>query len=179
MKSRVVIAACLLMSGPVLSGLALAQSLGEKSGVNATFGITPSTSDFVREAAIGDIFEIESSKLAVEKADQATKDFATQMIADHTKTSKELQSIVASDPNVPIPDALDGGHQSELDKLRTLNGGDFIKSYYDEQVSAHKAAVSLFERYAKSGDSAKLKSWAATTLPTLQHHLAMAQALDE
>jgi putative membrane protein len=173
MRSLVAIAACLLMSGPVL-----AQSLGEKSGVNATFGITPSTSDFVREAAIGDIFEISSSKVAVEKADQATKDFASQMIADHTKTSKQLRSIVADDPSVRIPDVLDGAHQSELDKLRTLNGGDFVKTYYDEQVSAHKDAVSLFERYAKSGDSAKLKSWAATTLPTLQHHLAMAQALD-
>jgi putative membrane protein len=173
MRSLVAIAACLLMSGPVL-----AQSLGEKSGVNATFGITPSTSDFVREAAIGDIFEISSSKVAVEKADQATKDFASQMIADHTKTSKQLRSIVADDPSVRIPDVLDGAHQSELDKLRTLNGGDFVKTYYDEQVSAHKDAVSLFERYAKSGDNAKLKSWAATTLPTLQHHLEMAQALD-
>jgi len=47
------------------------------------------------------------------------------------------------------------------------------------QVSAHKDAVSLFERYAKGGENAKLKNWAGTTLPHLQHHLEMAQTLDK
>jgi putative membrane protein len=173
MKSIVVIAACVLLSGP-----ALAQSLGEKTGANSVLGISPTTPDFVKEVAISDMFEIESSRLAVEKSDQATKDFANQMITDHTKTSKELKAA-ASDINVSIPDALDSSHQSELDKLRTLNGADFTKKYHDDQVSAHKDAISLFERYGKGGDSDKLKSWAVTTLPALQHHLEMAQALDK
>ena len=47
------------------------------------------------------------------------------------------------------------------------------------QVSAHKDAVSLFERYSKSGDNPKLKDWAGKTLPALQHHLDMAQHLDK
>ena len=47
------------------------------------------------------------------------------------------------------------------------------------QVSAHKSAVSLFERYAKGGDNAKLKDWARKTLPHLQHHLEMAKMLDK
>jgi putative membrane protein len=45
------------------------------------------------------------------------------------------------------------------------------------QVSAHKDAVSLFERYSKAGDNSKLKDWAGKTLPTLQHHLQMAENL--
>ena len=32
--------------------------------------------------------------------------------------------------------------------------------YDPMQVSAHKDAVSLFERYAKGGDNPKLKDWA-------------------
>jgi putative membrane protein len=47
------------------------------------------------------------------------------------------------------------------------------------QVSAHKDAVSLFERYAKSGENPKLKDWAGKTLPALQHHLEMAQNLNK
>jgi putative membrane protein len=47
------------------------------------------------------------------------------------------------------------------------------------QVSAHKDAVSLFERYARGGDSAKLKDWAGKTLPALQHHLQMAEQMDK
>jgi putative membrane protein len=33
------------------------------------------------------------------------------------------------------------------------------------QVSAHKDAVSLFERYAKGGENAEPKDWAGKTLP--------------
>jgi len=47
------------------------------------------------------------------------------------------------------------------------------------QVSAHKDAVSLFQRYAKSSDNPKLKDWAGKTLPTLQHHLDMAEAMNK
>jgi putative membrane protein len=47
------------------------------------------------------------------------------------------------------------------------------------QVSAHKDAVSLFERYANGGEDPKLKDWAGKTLPALKHHLEMAQALDK
>jgi putative membrane protein len=67
--------------------------------------------------------------------------------------------------------------QSMLDKLKGLQGKDFAKQYMDDQVSAHKDAVSLFERYGKGGDNDKLKNWATQTLPTLQHHLDMAQGI--
>jgi putative membrane protein len=73
MKRFLLIAACLL-----LAGHASAQSAGEKSGVNSTLGISPTTPDFVKEAAISDMFEIESSKLATERADGAAKKFASQ-----------------------------------------------------------------------------------------------------
>ena len=53
-KSIIIIAACALIAGP-----AAAQSIGEKSGINSVLGLSPSTPDFVKEAAIGDLFEIE------------------------------------------------------------------------------------------------------------------------
>jgi putative membrane protein len=162
----------------MLSGSALAQSLGEKTGVNSALGIAPSTADFVKEAAIGDMFEVESSKLAAEKAQGPAKNFATQMVEDHTKTSQELKTE-AEKANLSVPSALDSSTQAKLDNLRDLNGQEFTKQYLDDQVSAHKDAVSLFQRYGKGGDSSTLKNWATTTLPTLQHHLDMAQNLDK
>jgi len=35
----------------LVSSAVLAQSVGEKTGVNSTLGISPSTADFVKEAA--------------------------------------------------------------------------------------------------------------------------------
>ncbi len=174
MKTVSALAVLALLAAP-----ASGETLAEKTGVNSVLGISPTTPDFVKEAAISDMFEIASSKLAIEKSDDATKKFATQMVADHMKTSAQLKAAVASDPKSPIPDALDSSHQTKLDNLASLNGADFTKAYHDGQVSAHKDAVSLFQRYANGGDSEKLKTWAANTLPNLQHHLDMAQALDK
>jgi putative membrane protein len=173
MRQLYIITVALILATP-----ALGQSLGEKTGVNSVLGITPSTADFVKEVAASDTFEIESSKLAQEKTQGPVKDFATQMITDHTKTSSDLSSQ-AKTMNITLSTTLDSSLQNSLDKLRTLSGADFEKQYLDDQVSAHKDAISLFERYGKGGDSAQLKAWAVSTLPTLQHHLEMAQNLDK
>jgi putative membrane protein len=173
MKRTIIVLGCLLLASPVL-----AQSVGEKTGVNSVLGISPTTADFVKQVAISDMFEIESSKLAETKGNAAEKAFASQMVADHTKTSTELKGLVSSGKvEAELPTALDSSHQSKLDKLKGENGEDFSSDFDSMQVSAHKDAVSLFERYAKGGDNAALKDWAGKTLPALQHHLQMAEGL--
>ena len=157
---------------------AQAQSVPEKSGLNATIGVSPSTQDFVTEAANSDMLEIASSKLALSKGDTKIKTFANKMIEDHTQTSSEVKSLVSSGKvKVELPMAMDKSHQSKLEKLSALTGADFTKEYESMQVSAHKDAVSLFERYSKGGDNADLKAFAAKYLPHLQEHLKMAEAL--
>jgi putative membrane protein len=173
MKSSMVALGGLLLASPVL-----AQSVGEKTGVNSTLGIAPTTADFVKEVAVSDMFEIDSSKLAQDKGNASEKKFAAQMITDHTKTSTELKGLVLSGKvKADLPDALDSSHQSMLDKLKGESGKDFNSDYDADQVRGHKDAVSLFERYAKGGDNPDLKDWAGKTLPTLKHHLEMAQNL--
>jgi len=155
-----------------------AQSIPEKTGINSTLGIAPKTADFVKEAAISDMFEIESSKLAQTKAEGASKSFAEHMVMDHSKTSAELKQLVsAGGVKAEIPTTMDSAHQSKLNKLKSLNGADFTKQYNSDQVAAHKDAVNLFERYSKGGENAELKAWASKTLPALQQHLKMAQEL--
>jgi putative membrane protein len=170
--------ACLLIAAPmILTSPASAQSLSEKTGVNSALGISPSTPDFVKEAAIADMFEIQSSQLAEQK-DAGAKTFADQMIADHQKTSAELKAAIDSGKiNAVLPTQLDTTHQDMLTKLQGLSGTAFAQQYQKDQVSAHKDAVSLFTRYGKSGDNETLRQWASATLPTLQQHLDMAQKL--
>lgn len=168
----------ILIFGLCFAASASAQSIGEKTGVNSTLGVSPSTADFVKQVAISDMFEIASNKLGQEKGTATDKTFAAQMVTDHTKTSTELKGLVSSGKvKADIPAALDGSHQGKLDKLKGLSGADFSSSYRSMQVDAHKDAVDLFERYAKSGENTDLKNWAQTTLPALKHHLEMAQGL--
>ena len=81
MKNAISIAIWALLAGP-----ALAETAAEKTGVNSTLGIAPTTNDFIQEAAISDMFEIESSQMASAKLAGPEKEFADKMVADHTKT---------------------------------------------------------------------------------------------
>src|SRR4051794_10767190 len=173
MKRLIIAVSCILLASP-----ALGQSVGEKTGINSALGVAPTTADFVKEVAISDMFEVESNKLAQRKGNPQEKSFAQQMVTDHTKTSNELKSMVQGGKvQAELPTALDSSHQSKLDKLKDQSGNDFSSNFDSYQVSAHKDAVSLFERYASGGDNPELKNWAGKTLPALKHHLEMAQEL--
>jgi putative membrane protein len=174
-KTLALAAAAVMLATPVL-----AQSTTEKTGVNSLFGVAPSTQDFVTEAGQSDMFEIESSKLALGKSDEATKKFAQQMVDDHTKTTTDLKDLVSrGNVKATLPTTMRGKQQGMLKDLQQRQGEDFTKQYHSDQVDGHKDAVDLFKRYAEKGEQADLKAWAAKTLPTLQHHLEMAKALNK
>jgi putative membrane protein len=175
MKTVAIISLALLLADP-----AFAQSTTEKTGINSLMGVAPKTEDFVQEAATSDMFEIASSKLAVERGDDATKAFARQMLTDHQKTTDELKGLIASGKiKAALPAAMTSAQQGMLDKLNGLRGADFNKQYHSDQQSAHKDAVDLFKRYGDEGDNADLKAWAASTRPALEHHLQMATDLNK
>jgi putative membrane protein len=169
----------LTLSTVLLSTAAFAQSAGEKTGINSTLGIAPTTADFVKEAAMSDMLEIAAAKIAEQKGNATEKTFAAHMVSDHTKTSSELKAMVSGDAKAALPTALDDASQKKLDNLTNAKPEDFAAEYDPMQVSAHKDATSLFERYAKGGDDPKLKDWAGKTLPALQHHLEMAQDMNK
>jgi putative membrane protein len=176
MKAAVLASLAVLIASPVL-----AQSAAEKSGVNSVMGVAPKTEDFVTEAASSDMFEIESSKLAVERSqDAATKSFAQQMITDHTKTSEELKAMVTGGKvKATIPAAMSSAQQTMLDDLKKVQGDDFTKLYHSDQEDVHEDAVDLFKRYGDEGENAELKAWAAKTRPALEHHLQMATEMNK
>ncbi|MGV1821789.1 DUF4142 domain-containing protein [Agrobacterium tumefaciens] len=159
---------------------AAAQSATESTGVNSALGVAPKTEDFVLEASASDLFEIESSRLALTKGDTSIKAFAQQMINEHEKTSAELKALISGGkiPGKPAA-ALTDDHKEQVDDLAKLDSAQFSEGYVDDQVDAHEDAVDLFKRYADGGDNAELKAWAAKTLPALQHHLEMARGLDK
>lgn len=137
-----------------------------------------SASDFVKNAAISGMFEIQSSELALGKKVSADRQFAKRMIRDHKKADAELKHLVrAKHINVQIPTKLDDEHQKMLDQLRGEKGSQFEKDYAQMQQQGHQQAVSLFQNYSQSGDNPALKQWAGKTLPTLQDHLSMAEKL--
>jgi putative membrane protein len=148
-------------------------------GLFASVALAQTAQDFATKVAISDMFEIQSSQLALSKQPDAdTKPFAEKMVQDHQKTSNELKALVdGGKVKATLPTALDAEHQKLLDDLKAKNGKDFDQSYDQVQLKAHRDAVALFEAYAKTGDNSDLKSWAGQTLPHLKEHLSMAEKL--
>src|SRR5688572_21221293 len=114
------------------------------------------TEEFVTKASVSNLFEIESSKLALEKAtDPKVKAVAQQMITDHTKAGENLKAAVqeAKLPSALIATALDDKHLEKMADLREETGEDFDEEYIDQQEDAHDKAVKLFKKYSEDGES--------------------------
>src|SRR6201996_1123742 len=144
--------ATLTVAAALLSTAAYAQSMGEKTGVNSTLGIAPKTEDFIKEAAMSDMLEIDAAKIAQQKGDPQDKTFAGEMITDHTKTSTELKGLASGEMKSAILSSRDDSPKKKLDKPRDTKPEDFASEYDPMQIRAHKDAVLLFERYAEGGD---------------------------
>jgi putative membrane protein len=141
---------------------------------------TPSHEDtkFVKDAAAGGMEEVELGKLAVAKASNPeVKSFGQKMVDDHSKANDQLSQL-ASQKGIKLPkgDSMMAKHDSA--KLAKLKGAKFDKAYMDMMVMDHKKDVAEFEHAAKGAKDADIKSWASTTLPTLQEHWKMAQDID-
>lgn len=132
---------------------------------------------FMTEAAKGGIAEVELSKMALPKIkDAAVKQFAQQMVADHTRANNELKQL-ATKKNVTLPTELDAEHKAAAADMNSMSGADFDKDYVNAMIADHEKAVALFQSQAGSGTDADSKAFATKTLPTLQKHLDMIKAI--
>jgi putative membrane protein len=144
-----------------------------------TAGVDAETTNYVEKAAVSDMYEIESSRLALERSTvQPVKDFAQMMIDAHTATSTEMSGLVSGAGIMP-PTALDNDHMGKMDQLREASAEDFDDRYIDQQTAAHEAALDLHRDYADGGQNAALQAFAAKTAPAVEQHLQQVKALDD
>ena len=145
----------------------------------ATTPATPAAPDFVQKAAVSDMFEIESSKLALKRSSNPqVKAFARMMIKDHTESTAKLKAAIAtSGQSLTPPSGLPEDKQMALNDLANADAKAFDKAYLDAQVDGHTQALSLLTNYAANGDTPALKAFAGAVVPTVQHHLDHAKAL--
>lgn len=130
---------------------------------------------FVEAAARAGMAEVAAGKVAMQRAqDPAVRQFAQQMVEDHTAANEDLMKL-AQQKGVAPPADPDRTHRREMDAMAKRSGADFDRAYMKAQVADHQKTVSVFEKQAKSGKDEDLKQWAAKMLPTLQQHLQRAR----
>lgn len=126
---------------------------------------------YVADAAASDMFEMQSSQLALEKATlPALKTFAQLMIDEHGKSSAELKTAARA-AGIPIPAALPAAQQGKLDALRGLSGSAFDRQYLADQRAGHQETLTNVNTYLAAAPAGPLKDHASKTTGVVQKHL--------
>ncbi|WP_109125050.1 DUF4142 domain-containing protein [Dyella sp. C11] len=171
-RTSLVIATALFMSVPVCGDL---WAQAATSGASPVVQDPISDQDFFTKASSDGADEVAMGQLAMQKAASLqTRAFAQQLVKDHTAANKELAALA----NRKHATVVQQPPSSDLmDRLQSLKGNDFDKAYATAMVGGHQKAIELFDAASHSNDP-DVKAFATRTLPTLKHHLAMAQALN-
>ncbi len=151
-----------------LIGLAVMPALAAPSQADKTFA---------EHAAAGGLAEMQLGSLAQQKAaSPQVKQFGQMLVNDHTQANQELQDI-AQQLDITLPEQPPAKANAEERKLRGMSGQQFDHEFLQHAITDHRQDISAFEKEAKSGKDADLKSFAQRTLPILRKHLQMAQSL--
>lgn len=133
---------------------------------------------YMMMAASSDMFEIESSRLALQRAQRPeVRQYAQMLIQHHTMTSQQLMAAARSAGMTPPPPRMMPKEQRMLAELREANGAAFDAMYIRQQVPAHEMALALHQNYATSGDTPALRTVAASAVPLVTQHLQQAQQM--
>lgn len=125
---------------------------------------------FVAALAASDLYEIQSSGLARQKAQSAElRSFAQRLEREHGGSSGELKAAAAK-AGVPVTPALDAEKQGMIDKLKAASGADFDAAYIDQQRLAHQKTLMLLQNYAAGGDNDALKAFAEKAQSMVEQH---------
>lgn len=159
------------MSAPAESGMTVTDSTKMTDTKDQKSTLSDQDKKFADAAAIGGLMEVMMGKLAATNAESlVVKSLGAMMVTDHSKANDELKNW-ASRAGYTLPTSLDAEKQKMYDDLKAKKGKDFDKKYTDLMVSDHKEDVEAFKKEVSEGTEASLKSFAAKTLPTLEHHL--------
>jgi putative membrane protein len=177
-QTRTPEAASVTKATPPSSSQSKAATSSSQSSMGAT-NLSSGDRKFIEKAAVGGMAEVQLGKLATQKAgaDQV-KQFGQRMVDDHSKANDQLKQV-ASSKNVTLPTDVDKSTKREMDKLSKLSGADFDREYMKNMVSDHKKDVSDFKSEASRAKDPDVKQFAASTLPTLQEHLQLAQSAQQ
>ncbi len=148
--------------------------------------------EFMTKAAQSDLTEIQTSQLALQKSqNQSVRNFAQQMIEQHTASSEKLAAI-AKAKNFPLPTDVGPEGEALLKKLQSLSGSSFNQAYMQGQVQAHQKTLAEYQNYLQNGhqktlaeyqnylqngQDQDLRTFASEVALIVAEHLQMAQKM--
>jgi putative membrane protein len=133
---------------------------------------------FMTETAHMSHAEIAASELALKKStNPQVKQFAQQMITDHTKGNQQLMAL-AKQKGVNVPKRPDELHTKGAAAMANMDGTTFDKEYMSCMTSDHAKLLSSVEDKAAGATDPDVRAFAQSQLPIVRHHYQMAVQLN-
>ncbi|HET9742011.1 MAG TPA: DUF4142 domain-containing protein [Terriglobales bacterium] len=151
----------------------------------AAYAQAPSDPQIVGIVQAANQIDISQAKLALKKShDAQVKEFANQMISDHTNLEKSVADLAKKLGVKPQASAtskqLRQQAAEESKKLAGLHGKAFDQEYVSHEVAYHQAVIDAAKNtLIPNAKNAELKSALEGAAPLLQGHLEHAQQIEK
>lgn len=127
------------------------------------------------DAFTSSLFEKElSDSIKMMSTNKQIKGLADSMSMAHAKLNDQIKDL-ASKKVISLPAALSSDHYGKIRKIIDKKPSDQSEEYVNELIDGHKKAIDMYEKKAAECTDPDIKSWFESTLPSLRHHLDMAQ----
>lgn len=137
-----------------------------------------SPAQYVATAGASDLYEMQSSRLVLQTTQNPKiRQFAQQMITDHTKSTADVKAAAAKSRVKAMPPKLNPTQTEQIAQLRAENGTARDATYLSQQRVSHDQALNVQQTYAASGTAPALKQAAAKIVPVVSHHIEELQAM--
>jgi Domain of unknown function (DUF4142) len=102
--------------------------------------------------------------------------FARLMVLDQMELESQL-AAVATENGVQLPNGPSEQAKQEMATLQEMSGAKFDAAYMQHMVQGHEQAVQRFKSEKGQAQSRPVQAVVAATLPIIEQHLALAQAV--
>jgi len=127
------------------------------------------TAMFIEKAALGNMFEVTSGKLAFEKANnKGVRAFGKLMVQDHKRIHEALTALSAA-KGLKLPVSLSAKQMEQVRQMEKMETDYFEKLYLKMMNENHNKDIELFKGAGDSPDTA-VSNFAGQFLPVLESH---------
>ena len=115
-------------------------------------------------------------------ANAQVKQFAQQMVTDHTGVNQQATALVTklkvSPQDNPTAQSLKSGGEKNVANLKSLKGAAFDKAYVDNEVTYHQQVIDALDKtLIPSASNAELKALLVKVRPAFVAHLEHAKKI--
>ena len=164
-----------LLRGCFVAVLTIVSCKKEDDNINNQ--LNEADKNFILQAGISNVSEIEAAKIAVLKTiDTVVLSFAQHMLAEHTAAHNDLKTM-GGVVGFTVKDTTDAAHATTIAQLNTLTGRAFDSTYIHNQLIDHQTTINFYRDELSNGNQLNVKAYANTVLQNIRLHYQRADSI--